>query len=234
MIAADLQEEMLAILRENWGPKASCPGSRPPLSNRILSPSPRSVTGRSMSPLPSLSSTKSRTGKAFREIAAMLVPGGLFFYSEPPIIVSGSEFRESLVLAEKAGLRLVETRLFFVNRAAVLSGKRKGDHPLPFDGATFVYPIIKKEWSIKIRPSGSADQPTLTSYEPVFHLYGSAGLVDAFPVFGQELPVRSGFHRGVVFLAADKTFHQAGLLINHFRGVFLCTHEKSFFPERLI
>ena len=50
----------------------------------------------------------------------MLVPGGLFFYSEPPIIVSGSEFRESCALAEKAGLRLVETRRFFVNRAAVL------------------------------------------------------------------------------------------------------------------
>ena len=50
----------------------------------------------------------------------MLVPGGLFFYSEPPIIVSGSEFRESLALAEKAGLRLVESRFFFVNRAAVL------------------------------------------------------------------------------------------------------------------
>ncbi|MGA9087035.1 MAG: methyltransferase domain-containing protein, partial [Methanoregula sp.] len=58
--------------------------------------------------------------KLFREIAAMLVPGGLFFYAEPPFIVSGSEFRESLALAEKAGLRLVETRFFFVNRAAVL------------------------------------------------------------------------------------------------------------------
>jgi SAM-dependent methyltransferase len=58
--------------------------------------------------------------KLFREIAAMLVPGGLFFYSEPPIIVSGSEFRESLALLEKDGLQLVETRWYFVNRAAVL------------------------------------------------------------------------------------------------------------------
>ena len=58
--------------------------------------------------------------KLFREIAAMLVPGGIFFYSEPPFLVSGMEFRESLALLEKAGLSVVETRWYFVNRAAVL------------------------------------------------------------------------------------------------------------------
>lgn len=39
---------------------------------------------------------------------------------EPPFIVSGREFRVSLAEAEKAGLRLVEQRFFFVNRAAML------------------------------------------------------------------------------------------------------------------
>jgi len=40
---------------------------------------------------------------------------------EPPFIVSGGEFRASLFTeAEKAGLRLVEQRFFFVNRVAML------------------------------------------------------------------------------------------------------------------
>ena len=58
--------------------------------------------------------------KLFREIAALLVPGGLLFYSEPPFIVSGAEFRDNLARAEEAGLRLVERSFFFVNRAALL------------------------------------------------------------------------------------------------------------------
>jgi ubiquinone/menaquinone biosynthesis C-methylase UbiE len=121
VIAADLQEEMLAIVRNKIGPEG------------LLS---RVKTHRCQSD--SLDLTPDRDGqvdvafaifvvhevpdreKLFREIAAMLVPGGLFFYSEPPIIVSGSEFRENCALAEKAGLRLVESRFFFVNRAAVL------------------------------------------------------------------------------------------------------------------
>jgi SAM-dependent methyltransferase len=58
--------------------------------------------------------------KLFREITSLLVPGGLLFYSEPPFIVSGTEFRDNLALAQGAGLRVIESRLFFVNRAAVL------------------------------------------------------------------------------------------------------------------
>jgi len=58
--------------------------------------------------------------KLFREIALLLKPGGTLFYTEPPIIVSGKEYRENLALAEEAGLRLVERRAYFVNRAAVL------------------------------------------------------------------------------------------------------------------
>jgi len=34
-------------------------------------------------------------------------------------------------------------------------------------------------------------------------------LVDALPVFREELPVSTGFHRGVVLLPADNAFHQA-------------------------
>ncbi len=58
--------------------------------------------------------------KLFSEIAALVKPGGTFFYSEPPFIVSGREFKEHLAEAEKAGFRVIERSFFFVNRAAVL------------------------------------------------------------------------------------------------------------------
>jgi len=61
--------------------------------------------------------------KLFREIAAMLVPGGIFFYSEPPFLVSGKEFNENLALLEKDGFQVAERRWYFVNRAAVLRKK---------------------------------------------------------------------------------------------------------------
>ena len=44
--------------------------------------------------------------KLFREIAALLRPGGTLFYTEPPFIVSGKEFRDNLAMAEDAGFRL--------------------------------------------------------------------------------------------------------------------------------
>lgn len=58
--------------------------------------------------------------RLFREIFALLKPGGTFFYSEPPIIVSGREFKEHLAEAEAAGFRVVERWWYFVNRAAVM------------------------------------------------------------------------------------------------------------------
>jgi ubiquinone/menaquinone biosynthesis C-methylase UbiE len=61
--------------------------------------------------------------KLFREIADLLKPGGILFYTEPPFVVSGREFRDNLALAEEAGFLQVERSLFFVNRASVL---RKG------------------------------------------------------------------------------------------------------------
>jgi ubiquinone/menaquinone biosynthesis C-methylase UbiE len=58
--------------------------------------------------------------KLFREIALLLKPGGIFFYTEPPVLVSGRDFGEKLALAEEAGFLQVDRFLFFVNRAAVL------------------------------------------------------------------------------------------------------------------
>ena len=59
----------------------------------------------------------------FREIALLMKPGGTLFYTEPPFIVSGKEYRENLALAEEAGFLQTERFFFFLNRAAVL---RKG------------------------------------------------------------------------------------------------------------
>lgn len=56
----------------------------------------------------------------FREIALLLKPGGTLFYTEPPFIVSGKEYRENLALAEAAGFRQADRLWFFVNRAVVL------------------------------------------------------------------------------------------------------------------
>ncbi len=121
VIAADLQEEMLQFLRERLGTE----GLMPRIKTHRCEPD-------SLGLFPDRNGTIDVAfaifvvhevpdpAKLFREIAALLVPGGLFFYSEPPFIVSGREFQENLAWAEEAGLRLVETRFFFVNRAAVL------------------------------------------------------------------------------------------------------------------
>ena len=58
--------------------------------------------------------------KLFQEIALLLKPGGTLFYTEPPFVVSGKEFRENLALAEDAGFLQVDRSLFFVNRAVAL------------------------------------------------------------------------------------------------------------------
>ncbi len=58
--------------------------------------------------------------KLFREIHMLLKHGGTFFYSEPPFIVSAREFAEHIAQAEATGFRLEERSWYFVNRAAML------------------------------------------------------------------------------------------------------------------
>jgi ubiquinone/menaquinone biosynthesis C-methylase UbiE len=122
VIAADLQEEMLDLLRDRLGPEGLLPrirthrcepdsiGLSPELDEKIDVAFAIFVVHEVPDP-----------GKLFREIAALLVHGGLLFISEPPLVVSGREFRATMARAVGAGLRLVEKRLFFANRAAVLS-----------------------------------------------------------------------------------------------------------------
>jgi ubiquinone/menaquinone biosynthesis C-methylase UbiE len=121
VIAADLQQEMLDILREKLEPE----GLMPRIRTHRCDPD-------SLGLAPDRDGTIDvaftifvihevpDAGKLFQEISSLLVPGGLLFLSEPPFIVSGGEFRETIARAEEAGLRLIERSFFFVNRAAVL------------------------------------------------------------------------------------------------------------------
>jgi ubiquinone/menaquinone biosynthesis C-methylase UbiE len=121
VIAADLQEEMLAILRGKLGPEdllSRVRTHRCQPDSLALTPEKDGQVNAAFA-IFVVHEVPDRE-KLFREIAAMLVPGGIFFYSEPPFLVSGKEFRENLAMAERMGLRTVETRWYFVNRAAVL------------------------------------------------------------------------------------------------------------------
>jgi SAM-dependent methyltransferase len=121
VIAADLQQEMLSLLRD----KMEHEGLMPRIRTHLCAPDTIGLP-------PELNGTIDIVFaifvvhevpdplKLFKEISSLLKPEGLFFYSEPPFIVPGAEFRENLAEAERTGLRLVETRLFFVNRAALL------------------------------------------------------------------------------------------------------------------
>lgn len=59
--------------------------------------------------------------KLFLEIAALLRPGGTFFFSEPPFEVPGKEFSEKIALAESCGFRLADRSWYFMNRAATFT-----------------------------------------------------------------------------------------------------------------
>jgi hypothetical protein len=48
--------------------------------------------------------------------------------------------------------------------------------------------------------------------------------IDTFPVLREELPVSTGFHRGMVLLPADEAFHQSSLPVYQLCGVFFPGH----------
>ncbi len=126
VIAVDLQHEMLRLLREKLEPEGLMPrirthqcaadsiGLSPGCDGKIDAAFAIFVVHEVPDP-----------ARLFREIAALLVLGGHLFYSEPPLEVSGREFWENLALAQRAGLRVAETRLFFVNRAALLRKEKE-------------------------------------------------------------------------------------------------------------
>jgi ubiquinone/menaquinone biosynthesis C-methylase UbiE len=122
VIAADLQEEMLDILREKLEPEGLMPRIRTHRCDPDSLGLPADLNGTFDTAFAIFVVHEvPDPAKLFREIAMLLKSGGTFFYSEPPFIVSGGEFRDNLALAQEAGFRVAETSFYFVNRAAVLT-----------------------------------------------------------------------------------------------------------------
>jgi SAM-dependent methyltransferase len=120
VLATDLQEEMLRILVENLGPE----GLMSRITTHRCAPDSLGLSpewdGRIDAAFAIFVVHEVPDApKLFREIATLLAPGGLLFISEPPFVVSGSEFRNTVGLAGDAGLTKIGERFFFVNRAAV-------------------------------------------------------------------------------------------------------------------
>ena len=121
VIAVDLQEEMLQILRHKLGPEDLLPRIRTHTCQPDSINLPADMNGTvDVAFTIFVVHEVPNPGKLFREIADLLKPNGLLYYTEPPLIVSGREFRENLSQAEASGFRVVGKSLFFVNRAAVL------------------------------------------------------------------------------------------------------------------
>jgi ubiquinone/menaquinone biosynthesis C-methylase UbiE len=121
VIAVDVQEEMLRLLREKLGPEGLMPRIR---THRCeadsLGLTPEKDGSIDIAFTIFVVHEVPDPGKLFRELLALLVPGGLLFISEPPLVVTAREFDSTLEQAAEAGLRQVERRHYFVNRAALL------------------------------------------------------------------------------------------------------------------
>ena len=121
VIAVDLQEGMLRILREKMEREGllhrvmihQCPpdsiGLPPGYDGTVDVACAIFVVHEVPDPV-----------RLFGEMYRLLRPGGLFFYTEPFYVVPGREFREHLKEAENAGFEVVKRHLFFLNRAAHL------------------------------------------------------------------------------------------------------------------
>ena len=121
VIAVDLQAEMLRIVEQKLGPEGLMPRIETHQcapDSLLLSPAWDGKIDVAFAIF--VVHEVPDPAKLFREIAALVKPGGTFFYTEPFFVVPGPEFRENLALAEKAGFRLVGTSHYFLNRAAEL------------------------------------------------------------------------------------------------------------------
>jgi SAM-dependent methyltransferase len=126
VVSADLQEEMLAIVRgkmvaEGLSSRVTTHRCKP---DAIDLPEERNGTFDLATAIFVVHEVPDPK-KLFREIALLLKPGGTFFFSEPPFLVSGKEFSGKIALAESCGFVLCERSWFFLNRAAVLKKKEQ-------------------------------------------------------------------------------------------------------------
>jgi ubiquinone/menaquinone biosynthesis C-methylase UbiE len=120
VFSADLQEEMLAIVRQKMdadglGPRVTTHRCRPDIIDLPAELNGTFDLATAIFVVHEVPDPK----RLFCEFAALLKKGGAFFFSEPPILVSGREFSDKIALAESCGFRLVSRSWYFVNRAAV-------------------------------------------------------------------------------------------------------------------
>jgi len=124
VFSVDLQEEMLAILRRKLEPEGLLPRIRTHRCEPDSSNLPHDLNGTFDAAFAIFVVHEvPDSAKLFREIAALLNPGGILFFTDPPFIVSRKEFRDNLALAGETGFLQVERSFFFLNRAAVLKKK---------------------------------------------------------------------------------------------------------------
>lgn len=121
VIAADLQEEMLSIVRDKLGQEdllARVTTHRCAPDSLLFGPEHDGTIDIAFAIF--VVHEVPDPARLFREISALLVPGGRLFFSDPPFITSGREFENYLGLAADAGLAVAGRSWFFVNRAALL------------------------------------------------------------------------------------------------------------------
>jgi ubiquinone/menaquinone biosynthesis C-methylase UbiE len=118
VFSADLQEEMLAIVRA----KMDAEGLAGRVTTHRCRPDsidlPENLNGTfDLATAIFVVHEVPDPEKLFREIAGLLRPGGTFFFSEPPFLVPGSEFARKIELAKSCGFQPGEQSWYFVNRA---------------------------------------------------------------------------------------------------------------------
>jgi ubiquinone/menaquinone biosynthesis C-methylase UbiE len=121
VIAVDVQEEMLRILRGRMEREGLMPRIKTHLCETDTLGLPTELNGTIDAAFAIFVVHEvPKPQRLFQEISSLLAPNGLFFYTEPLFEVSGKEFRDTLTQAERAKLHTTEQRFFLINRAAVL------------------------------------------------------------------------------------------------------------------
>ncbi len=121
VIAVDVQDGMLKLLREKLEPE----GLMPRVTTHQCAPDALSLDPAKDGKIDIAFTIfvvheVPDAQKLFREIAALLVPGGELFLAEPRFVVSADEFKTTLSKAAKEGFLQNGTPSFFMSRTALL------------------------------------------------------------------------------------------------------------------
>lgn len=125
VIAVDLQEEMLEILKE----KAQKEGLISRIRLHKAEPESLGLTGPErmngawafyvVHEVPD-------AARLMQEVYTLLVPGGTFLIIEPKFVVSAAEFEQTLAVASSAGFRRAGSPSVFLSRAVLLGKDQAG------------------------------------------------------------------------------------------------------------